>query len=194
PFDNVDKSLDFLSVASGGFTQPTQRPDSVCGSVSCWIELPGGYSTVEFTEDAPGVPGWDMDVIWQPAAVEMPLPFRASSATFGANGFEGAFGNILGEAGLPGSPIVVRFQGARTSDALANPCNVILEGADAEIQPGSLTTWVDHPAKLNGLGINVIRYTILFDNTDNPGAGDTPGLTLDSVKGVTNLVIHAEAE
>ncbi|MDF1836472.1 MAG: Ig-like domain-containing protein, partial [Planctomycetota bacterium] len=183
PFDNLDKSLDFLSVDSGGFTAQTQRPDSICASVSCWVELPGGFSTVQFSEDDVMGPGWDMDVIWQPAAMETNEPFRASSATFGATGFEGAFGNILGEAGLPGSPIVVRFQGARVGAALANPCNVALSGGSSEIIPGSLTTWVDHPAKLNGSGVNIIRYTIMFDNTDDAGNGDTPGLTLDSVKG-----------
>jgi hypothetical protein len=181
-------------VDSGGFVPQTRRPDSICASASCWIELPGGFSTVGFAEDDMSGPGWDMDVLWQPAAVEMPIPYRASSATFGASGFEGAFGNILGEAGLPGSPIVVRFQGARTSAALGNPCNVALSGPTSEIIPGSLTTWVDHPAKLNGSGVNIIRYTIMFDNTDDAGNADTPGLTLDSVNGVTNLIIRANAE
>ncbi|MFT5199269.1 MAG: hypothetical protein ACI87O_001935, partial [Planctomycetota bacterium] len=194
PIDDQDKSLDFLSVDSGGFVAETQRPDSICASVSCWLELPGGFSTVEFAEDDLTGPGWDMDVIWQPAGAETAIPFRANSATFGATGFEGAFGNILGSAGLPGSPIVVRFQGARTSGALGNPCNVALSGGASEIIPGSITTWVDHPAKLNSFGVNIIRYTIMFDNTDDAGSGDTPGLTLDSVKGITNLVIRADAE
>ena len=194
PFDNLDKSLDFLSVDSGGFTAQTQRPDSICGSVSCWLELPPGFSTVEFAEDDLAGPGWDLDVIWQPGATESNVPYRADSATFGVGGFEAAFGNILGEAGLPGSPIVVRFQGARTSAALGNPCNVAITGASSEIISNSLTPWVDHPAKLNGSASNIIRYTIMFDNTDDALNGDTPGLTLDSVKGVTNLTIRASAE
>ncbi len=194
PFDAVDKSLDFLSVDSGGLVAQTQRPDSICASVSCWLELPGGFSTVDFAEDDINGPGWDMDVIWQPAAVEMNVPYRANSATFGATGFEGAFGNILGGTGVPGSPIVIRFQGARVGGALNNPCNVPLSGGSSEIIPGSLTTWVDHPAKLNGSGVNIIRYTIMFDNTDDAGNADTPGLTLDMVKGITNLTIRADAE
>jgi hypothetical protein len=71
---------------------------------------------------------------------------------------------------------------------------VALSGPTSEIIPGSLTTWVDHPAKLNGSGVNIIRYTIMFDNTDDAGNADTPGLTLDSVNGVTNLIIRANAE
>lgn len=194
PFSNADKSLDFLSVDSGGFVAQTQRPDSICASVSCWVELPIGFSTVDFAEDDMNGPGWDMDVLWQPAATETAEPFRGAGAIFGATGFEGTFDNLLGDAGLAGSPIVVRFQGARSSGFLANPCNVVLEGPNSEIIPGSLTTWVDHPAKLNGSGVNIFRYTIMFDNTNDPGNADIPGVTLASVKGITNLVIRAEAE
>ncbi len=194
PIDNLDKSLDFLSIDSGGFAPQTMRPDSICASVSCWVELPGTFSTVEFAEDDINGPGWDMDVLWQPGGTETAEPFRAASATFGASGFEGMYDNLLGDSGLSGSPIVVRFQGARAAGALSNPCDVDLDGGNSPILPGSLTTWVDHPAKLNSSGVNIIRYTIMFDNTVDPGNSDTPGLILDSVKGVTNLVIRGDAE
>ncbi len=194
PIDNLDKSLDFLSIDSGGFAPQTMRPDSICASVSCWVELPGTFSTVDFAEDDINGPGWDMDVLWQPGGTETAEPFRAASATFGANGFEGMYDNLLGDSGLAGSPIVVRFQGARAAGALSNPCDVDLDGGNSPILPGSLTTWVDHPAKLNGSGVNIIRYTIMFDNTMDPGNGDTPGVTLNMVNGITNLVIHADAQ
>ncbi len=194
PFDNLDKSLDFLSVDSGGFVPQIRRPDSICASVSCWIELPGSFTSVEFAQDDVSAPGWDMDVLWQSAGTETVEPFRAASTTFGASGFEGIYGNLLGNAGLAGSPIVVRFQGARTIGALPDPCDVTLDGGSSPIIPGTLTTWVDHPAKLNGSGVNIIRYTIMFDNTMDPGNGDTPGVTLNMVNGITNLVIHADAQ
>ncbi|MCP5020586.1 MAG: hypothetical protein GY930_02320, partial [bacterium] len=194
PFSNEDKSLDFLSVDSGGFVAQTQRPDSVCASVSCWVELPSGFSTVDFAEDDGIGPGWDMDVLWQPGGTESAESFRAAGSAFGVGGFESTYDNLLGDSGQAGSPIVVRFQGARSEAPLANPCNVVLEGIASDIVPGSLTTWVDHPAKLNGLGVNIFRYTIMFDNTNDPGNGDIPGVTLASVNGITNLTIRADAE
>lgn len=193
PFDDVDKSLDFLSVANGAFQQSTSRPDSICASVSCWIELPSQYSTATFAEDGAEL-GWDMDVIWQVGAnPETQVPYRAMSGTFPL-GFEGTFGNHLGTDGGTASPVVVRFQGARVGSALPNPCNVSVNSGSSPIQFGSLTPWVSHPAELNVFGPNIIRYVVLFDNTVNPGAGDTPGNTLANVKGITNLSIRAAAE
>ena len=191
PFDDTDRSLDFLSVANGAFGVSTTRPDSVCGSTSCWVELPAGFSVVSFKEDAVDL-GWDMDVVWQVGGgPEELISFRGPSTPFPA-GFETTNGNHLGPVGNPASPIVVRFQGARVAEPLANPCNVSVNGGDSPIQFGSLTPWVSHPSELNAFGSNVFRFCILFDNT-NDGA-DNPGAVLANVRGVTNLSIQAAAE
>lgn len=191
PFDALDKSLDFLSVANNFVTLPTRRPDSVCASTSCWIELPPGFSVASFKEDDVEL-GWDMDVIWQVGAnPEELISYRAPSTPFPA-GFETTNGNHLGPDGAPASPVVVRFQGGRVTEPLANPCNVSVTAGDSPIQFGSLTPWVRHPAELNAYGSNVVRFCIIFDNTVE--GGDNPGAVLANVRGVTNLSIRAAAE
>lgn len=197
-------SLAHLSVDEGDFTLPRQRPGSVTASTSCWIRPEGNYFSLNFTED--GVPagdvGWDLDVIWQPpsAMSEVLVPFRSASAEF-PQGFEFVYANYYGfdsvVSGTDASPIVIRFQGARTSDNLDGDelCDVSLSGPDAQVVSNSLTPWVDHPALLNDFSPkpNMIRFMILLDAT--VAGTDDPGITLiSSIKGVTNLRISAKPD
>ena len=192
PFSAMDKSLDFLSVVQGGFVQDVNRPDSICASTSCWFGLPGTFAVASFLEDISSTePGWNMDIIWDPGTGEVMVPFRTASTEFPMS-FETMFGNHFGPVGADASPVVVRFQGARITQALSNPCNVTVTAQDSPFEAGSLSPWVAHPSELNEFSPNVFRFVVLFDNTEN--GSDNPGLTLDNVKGVTNLVINADAE
>ncbi|MFT7679553.1 MAG: hypothetical protein ACI8QC_003557 [Planctomycetota bacterium] len=204
PFDSMGDplSLAHLSVDEGGWQLPRQRPGSITASTSCWIRPEGNYFSLNFTEDGDPMAadvGWDMDVIWQPvmANPEVLVPFRSASAEF-PQGFEFEYGNYYGfdsvMSGTEASPIVVRFQGARTSDDLLGNelCDVALSGPSAQILAGSLTPWVDHPALLNDFSPkpNMVRFMILFDGT--VAGTDDPGITLfSSIKGVTNLRVSA---
>ncbi|MEM6672776.1 MAG: hypothetical protein AAF726_08015 [Planctomycetota bacterium] len=202
------QAASWLSV-DGGFLAldsiSTQRPDSIVGATSCWIRPDGNFFQLTFTtipeENPPTVANaWDMDVVLDNGTTR---PFRSNQP----NSWEGEFGNLLGYD-LPtggGSPIVVRFQGARTREAGIpdgvgdpGPCNVDLNDPMGAILAGSVTPWVEHPSQLlevldsNGANFrpDAIRFCVLFDRTIN-GANDSPGADLTNVVGVDNLVIRA---
>jgi hypothetical protein len=204
-----DKSLDFLSVDAGGFATPRQRPGSMTGALSCWFRPEGNFFAINFREDVVGSDdpddfGWNMKVLWQPqgAASETEVWFRGLDANspFPVS-FEEQFGKLLGHdavaGGFEAAPIAVRFQGARSSAAIDDLCEVPLDSVDSPILPGSVTPWVDHPALLNDFipNPNMIRFSIVFDGTVDGGNNDVPGLVLlTSVNGITELVIRAEPD
>ena len=142
------------------------------------------------------------------------MPFRGENgltdSILGAGlSFEGCYGNFLNhdrdETVEVLSPIAVRFQGARIAGGLVDLCEV---GVAAPIVPGSVTAWVDHPAKLNPDPLdadfiwpepNVIRYAVIFDTSmaDAPTVGSCPidlSTLVASIRGVTNLWMRADPE
>ena len=199
PFDPTDvlygqDSVGFLSAAPGAYGAQRSRPGSFSASVSCWIRPAGSFYELDFVEDsttssAAQDQGWNMDVIWQPAGQQQVLvPFRGDNPLF-ANSFEVEFGNLLNHGQPPGmgSPVAVRFQGARTLAPPADPCDVDLDAFDLVF--GSLTPWVEHPAELNEFQPrpNMVRFTVVFDGAVDPQL-------VDAVKGVTNLAIRAKPD
>ncbi|WP_145200857.1 hypothetical protein [Planctomycetes bacterium Poly30] len=203
--------LKFLSVAPGYvMADPnnvvTLRPDSISGAGSCWFRPPGPFQSLGAREDDPmsntvESKGWTMDVVTATGS----RPFRGSDD--GSPSWEEEHGNLLGyDLGIneDASPIVVRFQGARSiGQTLLSPCDInIDEFPNAQIQTGSLTPWVSHPADLEQLLTSsgapftptMIRYIVIFDKTIDPVNSDTPGQILidEQVIGVDNLRIEAD--
>ncbi|MCP3914926.1 MAG: hypothetical protein GY711_05105 [bacterium] len=193
PYDAANDSVGWLSVAPMAFTPSSARPDSVMASSSCWIRPGGVFNELVFADDSGQTPdrqGWNMTVFWQPNPQNPPtrVPFRGASPLFPTS-FEAQFGTLLGHDLAPGesaAPIVVRFQGARSGAPLSTPCGLELD--DPVLVPGSVTTWVDHPSKLNGLtpAVDVFRFVVVFDGTRD--GNDVPGDVLHgSIRGVTDL-------
>lgn len=210
PFDsaNANGSLDFLSVAGNFFTSaPTIRPESVSASSSCWIQPIGNFLSLGFRADTgPEVEnqGWTMNVVVDQGGNLVKRPYRGTNAQF-PQSWETQFGNLLGYdlgVGEVASPIVVRFQGARTGEVLSAPCDIDPNDFFGPIEAGTLTRWVAHPSELNGIlnqqgnvmTPNIVRFVILFDRTNDPGNNDTPGqiLTAQGVVGVDDLIILAD--
>lgn len=158
----------------------TDGPSSRSGLQSCWLIPEGSVFTVDYLED--DVPsefyGWNMKV--------------QLSSGFGVVEFRGDSGLLSDQLGglsleefltaeLGASPLVVRFQGARTLAGLVDPCNAV-EGDPLVM--GSITPWLQNPSELNtywetvpGLPAqvaaqrrpNVIRYQIVFDGSQDLG-------------------------
>jgi hypothetical protein len=200
----------YLSVAQG-FFEPTnvvlRRPDSMSGGTGCWMRPPGAFSSLGLRADATGQNtvesmGWTMDVVLANGETR---PFRGTLD--GSASWEEQYGNLLGYDLQPGeeaSPIVVRFQGARSvGQTLLDPCNINLDERPInQVAGGSVTPWVAHPADLalltNAAGApfrpTMIRYVVLFDRTIDPSNSDSPGQILidESVLGIDNLRIEAD--
>ena len=79
----------------------------------------------------------------------------------------------------------VRFQGARTSASLDDPCSLELSGPSSPLEAGSLTPWVVHPEELNAYNSNIVRFVVYFDASLAPATG---------LLGVTDLYIKASPE
>jgi hypothetical protein len=186
-------SVGWLSVEPGGFTDSEFRPESYSASVSCWVRPEGNFFALNFAADAGAPPedkGWNMDVYWMGDSEADLVPFRGGD-DFGGNDFETQFGNVLNhaaDAGAGVSPICVRFQGARLTGEVTDFCNLDLNGPN--VVGGSLTPWVDHPSKLNGMPIkpNAIRFCVIFDVASEVGGAAA------NVHGVTNFVIRANPD
>ncbi|MEM8709689.1 MAG: Ig-like domain-containing protein [Planctomycetota bacterium] len=207
--DAMTPSENWLSVAPG-FVDSTsivlQRPDSISVATSCWFRPEGAFQTLDFEEDDPmsntvDSKGWTMDVVLAGGATR---PFRGSDD--GSQSWEEQHGNLLGydlAMGETASPIVVRFQGARSiTGTLGNPCDVNLdEDPLTEIVAGTVTPWTSHPNDLEMLltasgsefRSTMVRYVVIFDQTNDPGNMDTPGQILidEGVVGVDNIRIEA---
>lgn len=206
---------EFLSFTQDGYTPANvvaRRPDSMNGATSCWIRPVGSFVSLTFVDDSgpqDTAPGWNMDVVVDDGSGGGPtvVPFRGSPTSWEAD-----FDNVIGYGVPPGaaSPIVVRFQGARAEVGDLNnpaldvdPCDLDITDVQSPfVALGSVTPWVAHPADLNlvqtasggDFTINMIRYCIIFDRTDD--GADNPGQTLTSrgVLGVDNLSIRVQPE
>ena len=152
---------DILSI--GGWPLDAAGPGARSGARSCWMRPEGVYFLLRFLEDEGDELGWDMRVVLDGFGE---VSYRGDNPVFGES-LEDTFGSELGAA-----PVLVRFQGARTLVDPLDLCAVELHGADAEIFPGSLTGWVEHPAELNdyfsdpSLRPNLVRYQVVFDRSD----------------------------
>jgi hypothetical protein len=187
PFDpTIPDSNDILTIQN--FPAPRNRPESGTASVSCWMRPTGGFNTLLFAEDDLSDPdpanhtyGWNMmlQIDTTPGSgTSIQLePYRGPNSIM-ADSFEEAFGNTL-NTGLP-------FQ---TGAPVANLCSLDLNGLDRDIIENSLTPWVNHPAELNEFNPvpEMIRFCVIFDRDVNP-------MTLDMVKGATDLIIRAQPD
>jgi len=209
PYDPIDDSLSWISVAPGAWSlTPRQRPDSMSASSSCWLFPDGNFFALGFTEDEEDVDtgdptkmGWNMNVFWQPDSgfPEEKVPFRGANSIF-FNAFETEFGKLLGHdlgVGESAAPMAVRFQGARIGGSFDgldyDRCTLDLNEINTILVPGSVTPWVDHPVLLNDFNPkpNMVRFCVIFDGTVDVANNDTPGLVLAAIKGVTELGIRA---
>jgi hypothetical protein len=150
----------------------------------------GSFFSLDFKFDAPLVPGWDLDLILnfgggQPNVV---VPYRKPNGILpGGQTFEQLWGQLLDRDLTPpqmGAPLVVRFQGAKLSGSMPDPCNVQNSGPLSPIAPGTLTPWVNHPSELRAFStaVDMVRFVVIFDASK---------LDFSNIVGVTNLRIFA---
>jgi hypothetical protein len=160
-------------------------PGSFSAAQSCWMEPGGNIIGVTFDGDnLPGDPGWDMQIF---LGGPTPVSYRTSTV-FGGNSPQVEWGELFNDGTNPGAPVVVRFQGAQATGALADPCNAEPGGPLSQIDPESITPWVRHPEELNAFNnppVNIIRFMILFDAA-HPQFG--------TIQGITNVVIDGIPE
>jgi len=184
PTVNDPQSTEWLSVSLNWDSSSNAGIDAMSGAQSCWIlpNLPVNIFALDFSDDAVGQPGWDMTVFVDLGAGEQPVSFRTPSPLFGNQSPEQLWGRDLGTGtALAGAPIVVRFQGAKSTGAIPDPCSVTIgPGGNAT----GLTPWVMHPSELNNFNPapDIIRWQIVFD-------GNQPEAAL--IRGVRNLLIRA---
>lgn len=205
PTDGMDPtSVNWLSVGEWLYleddvaTMNADEFESVTGSQSCWLQVPGPFFSLTFESDpaapaAPGAMSWNMDVILDDGmGGEVTVPWRGSD---GAGHFMGQYpeeywGTLLNRdlgMGETASPIVVRFQGLRTTGQFDFPCDVDLTDPNEPIVIGSVTPWVQQPEELNAFLplVTSARFLVLFDRSH-------PEFPL--IKGVTNLRIEVQPE
>jgi len=151
---------DIFSVAD--WTPVTDAPDGWSGAQSCWIRPTGNFFRLAFEDDVGGL-GWDMRLLIVGQA--NPQSYRGDNDLLPpGTSLEQAFGVSFGTA-----PVLVRFQGARASGVLIDPCSVPETGVASPLAAGSLTDWVSHPQELNdffgdeSLTPNIFRFVILWD-------------------------------
>ena len=176
--DDADVS-DYLSISNwspvlNGFGAAT-------GYQSCWLAPSGQYFNVNYIEDdlsskdpSEHVYGWNMKV--QLVGVFGVTNFRGDSGLvtlFQGADLESLLGNDIGI-----SPIVVRFQGARSNSPIEEPCFEDPTDPDSLIISESVTPWLNSPGELNtywsdlfpenpslaaSLRPNLVRVQIVFD-------------------------------
>src|SRR5574341_1084624 len=128
-------------------------PTGWSGAQSCWIRPEGNFFKLAFED-------WDMHLVIESQAESQ--SFRGDNDLFPpGTSLEEAWGSDFGDA-----PVVVRFQGARATGVLVDPCAVPESGISSPLAPGSITDWVRNPAELNdffpddSLSSNIFRFVI----------------------------------
>jgi hypothetical protein len=185
---------DILSTAT--WEPTTTTPSSWSGAQSCWIRPAGNFFKLVFADDAnvpcePGhtgdVPGWDMRL--RITGQVEPQSFRGPNDVSGMP-LEQLFGADLGTA-----PVIVRFQGARATGTLTDPC--VVPDTGGPIATASLTEWVCHPALLNDFhrdeqgnvddsrSPNIFRFVILWDRSQSDFTG---------IEGVEDLTVTIQPD
>ncbi len=216
PYDATNDPCGKTSLSVGPWDLSIFRPETFSGASSCWMKASGNYFELGFVPDDlahnPPVYGWNMDVVFHDLAsgqdVLTPYRGRDANTPFPTGDFESNLGtdvNYLDAANPPGNQfgtgvfdpsrfgtyMAVRFQGAVADlDTVGRtPCSIVLVGPSAQIQPGSLTPWVSHPAELNEFRPrpNIVRFCVVFDRSLALAAGVN-----SQINGVTNLKIQVQ--
>ncbi|MFT7485964.1 MAG: hypothetical protein ACI9F9_001817, partial [Candidatus Paceibacteria bacterium] len=211
-FNTPFTSAAILSI--GEWDQQEFRPETYSGAQSCWIKPEATQAVflgLDFVPDA-GSPvtlddfGWNMDIIYDvPGVGETNFPYRGLPPFTGAGyddanyplaalgnvDFETYLGTTLnhGEGSLSsGSLLVMRFQGVRSAGVISDFCDVDLLSSEVEV--GSLTPYVSHPAFLNDFfpTPNMIRFSVVFD--EQLAGFNT--VVEPRIMGVTNLRIRVQ--
>ncbi len=180
------------------------RPESFSGAQSCWMKPEGTFFQLAFSTDDtvdvddPDKKSWNMDIIYTVPGGTKKFPYRGLSSdpdfpNMGGDDFETFLGSTLNhDEASPngGSFLVVRFQGARATGQLADPCNVDLV-LGTEVEGGSLTPWVRSPEELNQFSPlpNMVRFVVIFE----PRLAIQGGIQ-SSIVGVTNLEIRVQPD
>lgn len=167
---------------SAVWAPPAVAPASWSGAQSCWIRPSGNFFQLVFEEDGADL-GWDLRL--RIVGQANPQSFRGPNDLFPIP-LEQAFGSDFGT-----SPLVVRFQGARSSGALVEPCAVPETGSSSPLTAGSMTGWVRHPAELNdfhaqaSLTPNIFRFLVLWDRSQTEIA---------DIQGVEDLNVRVQPD
>ena len=200
PFNQPFQSAAILSI--GEFQVQRIRPDSFTSSMSCWMKPDGNFFGLDFAADDTNDPddpdgkNWNMDVIYNDNGTEVLYPYRGLSTDpdfpLGTVDFETFLGDNQINHDLAvgqGSLISVRFQGARLSGELIDPCDVRLESPGSDIDNGSLTTWVTNPEDLNLFlpKPNMVRFVVVFEQVLK-----TQGPVQLRIDGITNLRVNVQ--
>lgn len=162
----------------------TVGPGSRSGVQSCWFRPEGNFFLLDFQEDDGETLGWDLKILPNPPSLGA-QSYRGENDFFGVS-LETLLGNELGV-----SPLVVRFQGARSVKQVDDLCDVDLAGPNSPILAGSVTGWVEHPAELNdyfgdpALASNMVRFEIIFDRS-KPFFGALTGITELTIETLPN--------
>ncbi|MFT5050952.1 MAG: hypothetical protein ACI8QZ_002359 [Chlamydiales bacterium] len=194
PFDALDDSLQWLSVGAGAWAPEPGLPEPMSAATSCWIHPEGLFYTLVFEDDrgqAPGTQGWNMELEWSNAAGVERVPYRGANPWYPTS-IEEALGNVVGEGTAGGgSPVAVRFQGARAAGVGDRLCERALDGANSAAQEGTATPWVSHPSELNAFEPrpDMLRFMVIFDPTAPAWEADGR-----SLHGVTGLWVGARPE
>ncbi len=195
PFSAADPSSSQI-LSLGTLTAKSTGMAALSGAQSCWMLPQGNFFAVEFAEDEPvgGTLGWNMDLVLNFPGLD-PIPFRGPNGILPTSVEELVGSDLLG---ANASPVVVRFQGARSVAEILDFCELPLSGENSAIAPDSLTGWVRHPAELNtywdflgpeeagGRRSNMIRFQVIFDQST--------GLVPNVIQGVTNFRIQAQPD
>ncbi len=186
PTDPLDPtSSSWLSVSS--WQTQTAPIEGYSAAQSCWLVTPGNFFSLAFDGDVGTDLGWDMDLFLEQTPGNVQLVGYRSSPVFAGLTPQEHWGSLIDDGALippqTGAPIIVRFQGARATGVLLDPCNADFSPAgDAT----ALTPWVFHPEELNAyVSVNIIRWQIVFD-ASHPDAA--------LIRGVTNLRIEAHPD
>lgn len=161
----------------------TEVPSGMSGAQSCWIRPTGNFFRLDFEADG-AEPGWDLRL--RITGQANPQSFRGENDLFPGQTLESLWGNAIG-----GAPIVVRFQGARATGTLLDPCSVIETGATSPLKAGSLTSWVEHPGELSdfhgeeSLTPNVFRFLVIWDKSQPEFAG---------IEGLEDLTVRIQPD
>jgi hypothetical protein len=199
-FNDPYTSAAILSV--GDWDNPQFRPETFSGSQSCWMKPVGNFFELEFSVDDPATPddptskGWNMDIVYNTGTSIKKFPYRGLSTEadfplMGGLDFETFLGSTMNHDEMSpngGSFLVVRFQGARATGELADPCNVDLV-LGIEIEPGSVTPWVRSAEELNQFSPkpNMVRFCVIFE----PRLANQ-GTIQANIQGITNLEIRVQ--
>lgn len=175
----------------GKFLLKRTLPRSFQGVQSCWNRPVGNFFALtfdsdDFTDPQNPIFGWNMDLVMDFGSGPVELPYRGDNGVT-AMSLQDTWGELLNRdlmVGEMGAPLVVRFQGAKSSTNIVDFCNVPLSGGSSTIQPGSLTPWVRHPDELNAFNPppDMIRYVIIYDAFSDD---------LFDIRGVTDITINS---